>query len=380
MDFNFKDTKSKEIFQNDVVSKEEDSLFLQTISNDTEIEVSSKFSLNALESLNKNKPKIAKQIIKEESVTQEPEKMERFSYAQQLHRIETKQNLILDFLENQQQVPLKEELYFKENDKDDLVVMALNLEVFSKRLIIFSKNVSHQYMKNALLSLQEVSEHLLGNSFYIFSKENSPVKLALEHLKKIGMGNYHFNVHLDESIKILENIDRFSKMRVFEQSYNFSNLLLQKGLTLNAITLLNEATSIYMIESMKKFSKEISEYIFLIGEENKPKLYSRAKEYFTALFAEKPNVITLFPHHITVKPMDKEIARKLQNIHTTWSHKGDEFLFKKYIYIINRIKYLRNSLAHGNMEISFRDINHELKNLNDDFAYLAIKKNIFLLK
>ena len=108
---------------------------------------------------------------------------------------------------------------------------------------------------------------------------------------------------------------RFQKCNHLK-SYSFSNLLLEKGLLLNAITLLNEVTSMYMIESIKQYSKDIAKYITIIGEENKSKLYSRAKDYFDALFSQNStNVVTiaLFPHHKIVKGLDKEIARKLKN-------------------------------------------------------------------
>ena len=148
---------------------------------------------------------------------------------------------------------------------------------------------------------------------------------------------------------------------------------------LNAITLLNEATGMYMVESIKTYSKEIAKYTYLVGEEDTSKLYSRAKDFFDNLFSEKskdPAVIPLFPHHRIVKEIDKEIARKLSNIQKTWSNKGDGGLFKKYAYIVKRIRYIRNSVAHADMDSGFRSIRDELKSLNDDFYYLAIQKNI----
>ena len=42
-----------------------------------------------------------------------------------------------------------------------------------------------------------------------------------------------------------------------------------------------------------------------------------------------------------------------------------------------RIKTIRNSVAHANLEVSFRDIKKELIELNNDFEFLAINKNIF---
>ena len=84
----------------------------------------------------------------------------------------------------------------------------------------------------------------------------------------------------------------------------------------------------------------------------------------------------MFPHHKVIKDIDKTIEKKFTNIQTTWRKKGDSGVFEKYAFIVKRLRMIRNSIAHGNLEISFRSLTKEIKGLNDDFYYLAIKKNI----
>jgi hypothetical protein len=276
-------------------------------------------------------------------------------------------------------IPTVEKVQMKDSSANDEEVLKQNLELFNAKLIVLSTKAESKYIENLLLSLEEISEYLSSNSFNIFSREKSPVKTAIKQLETIGMGDATLNFHITQTEKLLSDIDSFGKMQVFEQSYSFASLLLDKGLLLNAITLLNEATGMYMIESIKTYSKEIVKYTYLVGEEDRSKLYSKAKDFFDDLFlgkAKEIKVLPLFPHHRVVKDIDKEIVRKLNNIQKTWVNKGDGGLFKKYAYITNRIRHIRNSLAHADMEKSFRSLKDELKSLNDDFYYLAIQKNI----
>jgi hypothetical protein len=378
MELAFKDKRSTDIFKttNGDIKPEEANYFLSQMDKDKEIQVSSKpLDIDYLEEIIKKTPKkisqnedLKKDILPSSSLNQS-----------QLNRIEQKQNAMLEILETMPQ-PTVKQVITKDRSKNAEEILKLNLELFNKKLTILSTNTDDKYITNLLTSLEEISEHLISNSFYIFTLETSPVKAALNNISKLGLGDSTLNSNIDQAEKLLNDINTFAKMQPFEQSYSFSNLLLEKGLLLNAITLLNEVTSMYMIESIKQYSKDISKYITLIGEENKSKLYSRAKDYFEALFSrDSTDVVTiaLFPHHKIVKDIDKEIARKLRNIERTWKNKGGEELFRKYVYIMNRIRRIRNSVAHADMQISFKSIKSELKNLNDDFYYLAVKKNIF---
>jgi len=378
MELVLKDKRSTDIFKttSSGIKPEEADYFLSQMDKDKEIQVSSKpLDINYLEEIIKKTPK---KISQAEDSKKEILPSSTFNQSQ-LNRIEQKQNAMLEILESMPQ-PTVKQVISKKREQSDEELLKLNLELFNKKLIILSTKSSDKYITKLLTSLEEVSEHLMSNSFYIFSQETSPAKAALNEITKLGLGDSALNSNIDQAEKLLNDIDTFSKMQPFEQSYSFSNLLLEKGLLLNAITLLNEVTSMYMIESIKQYSKDIAKYITIVGEENRSKLYSRAKEYFDALFSQNSTdvvTIALFPHHKIVKDIDKEIARKLRNIERTWKNKGGEELFKKYAYITNRIRRIRNSVAHADMQISFKSIKSELKSLNDDFYYLAVKKNIF---
>ena len=383
LELNFKDKQSAKLFDHlsnkSNTKTDEDRYFLDEILQDSEVEVSSSLDLDYLEKMVKKDPPT--QSKKEQEILAPKKEKSNISIltASQLNRIESKQNAILEILECMPSPTVEKVKMKNSSSNDDEEILKYNLELFNAKLMILSQKAESKYIKNLLMTLEEISEYLSSNSFQIFSKDKSPVKSAINQLQIIGMGDATLNYHITQTEKLLDDIDSFSKMQVFEQSYSFASLLLDKGMLLNAITLLNEATGMYMIESIKTYSKEIAKYTYLVGEEDTFKLYSRAKDFFNNLFfdtTKDPVVTPLFPHHRIVKDIDKEIARKLNNIQKTWANKGDGGLFKKYAYIIKRIRYIRNSVAHADMETSFRLLKDELKSLNSDFYYLAIQKNI----
>jgi hypothetical protein len=146
-------------------------------------------------------------------------------------------------------------------------------------------------------------------------------------------------------------------------------------LILNYITLLNETIGIYILESVKNFSKNIQKEIALFDDYYK--LLSNSKDFFIRLFTdEENNLLTFFPNHKIAKDNDKDIIRKLLKLKTTWKNKGDDKLFDKFIYIIKSIRKIRNSLAHSNMDFSIYSIKKEIEELNNDFYYISVVKNI----
>lgn len=380
MEFNFKDKKSAKLFistnSNLIIEKEEDDFFINSISKDEEIIVSSNpLEMDYLETLNKRNIKKNEPINIDNSIK---EQEDQNISTLQLNRIESKQNAILEILNclPMPSVSSVKNIDIKEEQINDLV---LNLKLFSSKLVILSTNSENKNIENLLKSLKRISEYLLSNSFNIFMGLKSPIKEALESLLVLGMGNSELNKYLIQVENILRDIDSISKSNIFEQNIFYTNLLLNKGYTLNAITLLNEATGIYIVESIKNLSDKISKYTYLIAEQNSIKLISNAKDFYINLFLESnenTNLIPLFPNHKVVKEMDEEIANKFKNLDRTAKNKGDHGLFHKLAFIISMVRKIRNSLAHGNMEINFASLENEINSLNEDFKYISIKKNI----
>ncbi len=258
MELNFKDSQSAELFdQFSTGAKEktdDEKYFIKEMLNDNEVEVSSSLDLTYLESL-ANKELEKKTLSQPKAIEKDrPELHISTITTSQLNRIESKQNAILEILECMP-TPTVEQVEFKDSSVTDEETLKLNLELFNSRFIVLTTSTESKYIENLLLTLEEISEYFFSNSFNIFSRDKSPVKLALNQIAKIGMGDAKLNFYLTKTEALLKDIDNFGKMQVFEQSYSFSSLLLDKGLLLNATNLLNEATGMYIVESIKKYTK-----------------------------------------------------------------------------------------------------------------------------
>jgi hypothetical protein len=381
MNFTFKDNASEDLFKNNRVDTIEDK------SNFTEGEIDDlyqEFTTIEEEVKHSKEPKEEK-IIEVEKIDAESFSNQDFIMMKSImSRIESKQNVMLEVLENMS-LPTVNQVKIKPIKEDELDLLNFNLSSFNTKLITLSVTSKHIQIKELLILLSQVSNYILSNSFYIFTLEKSPIKKALITIDGLGMDK-KINKSALETEKLLNQIDKISSMGIFEQNYYYSNLLLEKGLLLQSIILLNEAISIYMIEAIKSFSKPIEKHTYLIGEENRPKLYSQAKDFFISLFPingkddKNEKIIPLFPNHKFVKDIDNEIAYKFNNLYATWKHKGDVGLFEKYSYIIDRVRRVRNNLAHGNMEIDFYNLKKEMLEVIKDFEYLSIEKNIFKYK
>ncbi|MEA3315547.1 MAG: hypothetical protein U9Q30_06830 [Campylobacterota bacterium] len=368
MEFTFKDSKSEKLFK-DVEKQELNNNIIEDDIIDTDFDFEKKEDIKQID----EKISIKIDISKDKN-----DKKENLS-SLQLKRIESKQNAILEILEA---FPTPKVSKIKlDNLKDnDIEKLKLNLELFNSKLIILSNTSENKHINNLLCILQKISEYLYSNSLNIFmQKSKTPIKDALAEIDYLGMGDSELNTLFDKTILILNDIDRLSQKNIFEQSYGYSNLMIDKGLVLNAVTLFNESIGLYITQSAKSQSEKISEYISLVGESNYSKFNSQAKDFFINIVIKddkNANTVPMFLNHKVVKEIDIKIEKKFLNILRTWSNKGDDGVFKRYVYIIKRVRLIRNSLAHGNLDINFRELVKEVKELNDDFHYLAIKKNI----
>lgn len=368
MEFKFKDSKTEKLFKD--VEKQE--LNNNIIEDDI---IDNDFDFEKNEDIKKTDEKISIKIDISKDTNDKKEDLSSL----QLKRIESKQNAILEILEAFP-TPKVSKIKLDNLKNNDMEKLKLNLELFNSKLIILSTTSENKHINNLLCILQKISEYIYSNSLNIFmQKTKTPIKDALAEINYLGMGDSKLNTLFDKTISILNDINELSQKNIFEQSYGYSNIMLDKGLVLNAVTLFNESIGLYIIESAKSQSEKISEYISLVGENNYTKFNSQAKDFFINIVTKNEknkNNVPMFVHHKVIRDIDEKIEKKFLNILRTWSNKGDDGLFKRYVYIIKRVRLIRNSLSHGNLDINFRELVKEVKELNDDFYYLAIKKNI----
>jgi hypothetical protein len=285
-----------------------------------------------------------------------------------LNRIENRQKEMLEILKT---FPITRKRKIVESEEKFLLS---NLRVFSNKLSILSTNSENSYISELLQNLNELSQIIFLNAFYNLEKKSSLLTTTIEALDNF-MGSSELNREILENQKLLRKFQEISEMDIFPKNYNLSSILLEKGLYLNSITILNEVLSIYIVESAKGFSEDIRIYIERIEEQNRYKFYTQVKDFFISL--QGKNVVPFFPNHQTLRDKDEKIAQKFRNLEKTLKNKGHNGAFENYRYLIEQVRHIRNSLAHGNLDISFRDLNDRMIEFNKDFHYLAIEKNIF---
>lgn len=234
MDLNFKDKRSAKLFDeiSITISSEKIDKIHDEIDDDKSLyedlfeseykEVDELVNID-----NKKAIKLEKEVMKYEKTTLDiiEIKSKINLQTQQLSRIESKQNAILEILES---VPLPTVSQVKASDivQSDIEMLKLNLELFNSKLIILSTKSDNKHIQNLLLLLEKVSEYLKSNSFYAFTKESSPINKILYELNYLGMGDGKLNELIDATQLLVKNIDRYSKDKIFEKSYYFANLLL----------------------------------------------------------------------------------------------------------------------------------------------------------
>lgn len=194
MELIFKDKNIEKYFEQNKSQeyKQEDELFYSQMNEDDEIIVSSKpLDLDYLEELNK-KVILVNPIQKDIPLTSKEEPPSDAATIAHLKRIESKQNAILEIL---QCMPIPSVSQVKLNDitEEELDCFTLNLKLFCSKFVILSSDSKNKNIKTILESLKEISECLISNSFYSFTKETSPVKIVIKELDKFGVSNSKVN-------------------------------------------------------------------------------------------------------------------------------------------------------------------------------------------
>ncbi len=226
-----------------------------------------------------------------------------------------------------------------------------------------------------------VSQNILANSFRFFEKSdilNETIALG----EKIKSSTSFTTQAIDELEVIFENIKEAFFMNNYQQNFYFAELLNDRGFVLNAITLISEMLGEYLVESARKLSVtaeyRIQNHLDRIDLSRTTRkayynLHKSAKEFFKSHYGEgdRKEIKTFFPFKDSG---NEEIEIQLTKLYRSNKRNKSSF-FESYSILIDRVGEIRNDLAHGNNTRVYRDITKELKEILEDFKYLAIDKN-----
>jgi hypothetical protein len=265
-------------------------------------------------------------------------------------------------------------------DDSSINILRKNLEMFNSRLVILDKSANNEDVSAFLKILNKISLNLISNYFYIFSKNNSPVKSALSKIGEFER-NRKCQVSFDQTRFVLKTIDKYSTYEFeFERYMGYSSFVFERDMVLNSVILFNESITQYILQSIKFFSKEI--HLIIEEKEKKDQEYkvpTEIKNFFIWIFLKESGKYENMSE-ILNKDILNKIQDKLEKLHKTATHKKEGDLFSKLAMITYRVRHLRNNMSHGNMTQSLDHIMKEYPEIIRDYKYIAVEKDILKIK
>ena len=283
---------------------------------------------------------------------------------------------------------IKHILFAKEiekNEKYEIIDLKryLDLSTVSYALASFNDNytvgksvrVADKNYESLLELLSQFGEHMLANSFeelfFAYEPKRPLAQRILDALDAVEKHKAAFPIqrHIKKIRSHIGELVDISKGLPDERLYGIGKLLLQKGYLLNAITLLDEAISLYCLEGIRKadkrFDEAISEFEMKIQqskeEEKHDQTYNRynlSKHANDAIKYVKKNKNGFLGNEELQKLLIEKIDfKKTQGL-------------RNLIYASN---ILRNDLAHGNMHKRHEDIVREIEKLYKMYRKIASK-------
>ena len=293
--------------------------------------------------------------------------------------------MIVENIQNPKKI--KHILFAKEEQKDksytiidlqgymDLSAIAYAFASFEQNYTIANHiKVRNPNYKELLHMLQQLSEHILSNSFKVLFKEENgkrPLIVRIEKLLDILI-EHPVSKLLERNLRSLKNhMLKLQKISSYDQDmlyYHFAYILFQKGYLLNAATILNEAVALYCLEGIRQldneFKEKIEEFERKIDEKkehdpvyNNYNLATQAKSIIKFLTKNKKPFLN-------DEELSKKICTKLEN--------KNLYKLKDLIY---NCDILRNDIAHGNTQVYRENIKIEIQKLFDKYRSICIEND-----
>ena len=245
------------------------------------------------------------------------------------------------------------------------------------RDIVFDNEFFNKYKDYLIV----ISQNILANSFRFFEKNK-----ILNETIILGQKIKEDSVFVAKAVDNLENVFVGMKnaliLSEYQKDFYFATLLNNMGFVLNAVTIMNEMLGEYIVESARTLSPDADERIQsyidkieLTRSTRKAyyKLYTSARDFFKSHFSKKEDFqkTPFFPFKDSG---NDEIESQMKKLYSA-NKENKSHLFISYADLIDRVRLIRNDLAHGNNSRAYNDITGEINDVLLDFEYLAIKKN-----
>ncbi len=226
-----------------------------------------------------------------------------------------------------------------------------------------------------------ISQNILANSFRFFEKNKILNEVIL--LGKTIKSDFTFVAKaIDDLENIFTGMQNALSLSEYQKDFYFATLFNNMGFVLNAVTIMNEMLGEYIVESARTLSpyadERIQSYLDKIELSRSTrkayyKFYTSARDFFKSHFNQTENLqqTPFFPFKDSG---NDEIESQMKKLYCA-NKENKSHLFISYADLIDRIRGIRNDLAHGNNSRAYNDITTEINDVLQDFEYLAIKKN-----
>ncbi len=245
------------------------------------------------------------------------------------------------------------------------------------KTIVFENDLFNLYRDNLIV----ISQNMLANSFRFFEKNK-----ILDETIALGEQIKEDSLFTAKAVDMLELIFIDMKEALlfseYQKDFYFAKLLNNRGFILNAITIINEMLGEYIVESAQQLSPvaqaRIQQYLDRIELTRSSRkafytFYKSARDFFVSHFSSEKDMqpTTFLPFRDSGNDeIEKEMMKRYNANKMNKSN-----LFIAYGELIERVRLIRNDLAHGNTARAYSDITKDISEVLIDFEYLAMQKN-----
>ena len=296
------------------------------------------------------------------------------------------------------QIDNKEEAFYQIQTKDDVRLIPLKEHYDISKFINMLQQYQYSFIidkrlyyennifKNYKDKLIVISQNLLANSFKFFEKSNIideiiiDTKNIISTIPSIRIYIEPLETMFNEMLEALNSLE-------YKKQFYFAKLLNDKGIILNATLTINEMLSEYIIYSSRGLSKYAEERIqnhidnITLTQSSKKayyKFYKSSRDFFRTNFSndESLDKLPFFPKQDTG---NEEVKNKMNKLYKS-NKMNKSHYFIQYTEMIEKVRSIRNDLAHGNISKVHHDIGQDMDDILVDFQYLAIDKNFLISK
>ncbi len=251
----------------------------------------------------------------------------------------------------------------------ELSKLSFVLSSFNDNYTVGNKmNFANSNYQKLVDSLKIISTHILGNSLKKLIGKKSLTDDTIQSIEALVEKDTKletFKIYTDKIINHLERIRDLDNEDEHVQLYRLSKMMKERGYFLNSITLLNEAIGFYCVEELKKIDNSIKEHILVYNSKISSAITNEEKKKFNLYQLSNDSKIIIkkveeYKKEKKEKP-DKKIKDYYKGMYLFNENENEKSDVKAKILkvlqtkdykqlseLIEKIKDLRNNLAHGN--------------------------------